>query len=96
MEFNEAFVIQKKQTVELGNGLKVTFDAHSHKRVMIGGPPSPLIVYMTFELGSVKESASFNVHMEEGPAMFSWKDYTFEIKGHEYDRAMTLVVTRVN
>ncbi|RPI73898.1 MAG: hypothetical protein EHM45_20040 [Desulfobacteraceae bacterium] len=54
MEFPKEFTIHKGQTVEFAEGLKLTFEGHSHKRTFINGPPSPLMVYVGYEINLKK------------------------------------------
>ena len=40
---------EKDKPLKLPAGAVLPFKAHSHKRTMVGGPPSPLITYLSFK-----------------------------------------------
>jgi hypothetical protein len=84
------FKIKLGKTMSLPRGARLTFSAHGHKRVMAGGPSSPLIVHGTFSAKGVPSAEfSVSVHADDS-RLFSIGDHLFELVAHEYDSWMQL------
>lgn len=93
--FNKEFSIKKKQWIELEDGLKIQFLAHSHKAVMAGGPASPLIVAMNYELKGDEYQQRHYVYPDEDNLLaWSWNHYTVHINSHVYGQSMNLTIIK--
>jgi hypothetical protein len=92
-QFGTPFVIRTNEVVTFPEGLTIRFLSHSHKRTMAGGPSSPLIIYMDYELGNEKqEQHQRNLQVDEGDKQWTWKQYRFELVDYRYGDWMKLVV----
>jgi hypothetical protein len=90
------FVIRRGQSVKLPGGATLTFAGHSHKRVLAGSGPGPLIVGGRFAAPRLAaQDFSASLFPDEGPAIFDLgpddgPQHTFELLAWEYDASMTL------
>jgi hypothetical protein len=85
-----SFRIARAETVALPDGVRLTFEAHGHKIVSAGGPPSPLIVHGALASGGrPAKEFSVNVFTDE-TRFFSIDDQLFELVDHDYGRWMDL------
>jgi hypothetical protein len=84
------FTVKKGETLSLDEKTQLRFDSHSHKRTQTGGPASPLMVNLVFLEGqSPVEAKTFYLHLDES-RKFTWRQFTFELVKHEYNRFMEL------
>lgn len=90
----KTFEIRKGETLEVLDGLRVTFKGHSHKMAMAGGPSSPLIIYMAFEHGGQTAAQEYHVFDHDKPRGFEWSTFVFELVEDRYDEWMKLSVRR--
>jgi hypothetical protein len=88
------FTIRKGETLEALDGLRVTFKGHGHKTVMVGGPSSPLIIYLGFEHDGQTAEQEFHVFDQDKGRAFEWSNFVFELLDHRYDEWMKLTVRR--
>lgn len=87
-------LLRKGQTITFPEGPVVTLDGHGHKRTKMGGPPSPLIVNLTYKHGNTIEQASANLFPQEAPSgrAWEWNGFAFTMTAHAYDAWMIVVV----
>ncbi len=81
--------IEKDKRITIAPGVDITFTHHGHKRTMVDGPPSPLLVSYTRHLatGDVEESMSLQTYETRD---FEIGSYTFELVDHAYGASMTV------
>ena len=84
--------IERGQELTLFDGARLSFVAHGHKRTMVGGPESPLIIHGAFAAKGQKALTPFEVHVfADESRIFSLPDgFTFELVEQEYDGWMKL------
>ena len=84
--------IEKGQELALSDGGRLSFVAHGHKRTMVGGPSSPLIIHGAFAAKGEKALTPFEVHVHtDETRIFSLPGgFTFELVDHDYDGWMKL------
>lgn len=84
--------VERGQEVTLPDGARLSFLANGHKRTLVDGPPSPLIIHGAFAAPGKKTLAPFEVHleMEETRVFRLLGGFAFELVKHEYDGWMEL------
>jgi hypothetical protein len=89
--------VERGGTVALGDDLALRFLGHGHKRVMTGGPPSPLMVDVEYRAGDRRlEEVTHYLHLElDDGRSWRWRDRRVELIEHGYDRFMVLEVARL-
>lgn len=87
--------VERGQTIELGDGATMEFRNHGHKRVMAGGPSSPLLVRVTYrDAGGGAEDSQASLHPPE-EATWRWRDNEMVLTEHDYGVYMVLEVARL-
>jgi len=88
--------IARGQVVEIAPGVRIVFEEHSHKRMRVGTGPSPLIVYMGYEMDGIKETGiQHNVSMKEAfEPCWSRHGYRFCLEGSVYGKSMDLRIAK--
>ena len=83
---------EKDRPLKLPDGAVLTFKSHSHKRTMVGGPPSPLITYLSFKSpsGPALEDVQVNLQLDETRLFVVGDGYVFELVAHDYNEWMDL------
>ena len=84
--------LERGQEVTLPDGARLSFLAHGHKRTMVGGPSSPLIIHGAFAAPGKKALEPFEEHVQtEETRVFKLPGgFTFELGKYEYDGFMEL------
>jgi len=90
----KTFTIRKGETLDALDGLRVTFKGHGHKTMMVGGPTSPLIIYLAFEYDGKTAEHEYHVYDHDHARGFEWNNFVFELLEHHYDVWMKLSVRR--
>jgi hypothetical protein len=79
----------------IGGGVALRFVSHGHKHVMAGGPESPLLVSVAYEVaGEAPAEQHLSLHPPE-EASWRWRDYHLRLTRYEYDAFMDLEVGRM-
>jgi hypothetical protein len=83
--------VERDRRIRLAQRLEVTFRRHSHKQMMAGGPPSPLIIRYVHHRdgGDVDEETRVETHTDR---LFEMGPYELELVDHSYDEWMDLRV----
>jgi len=92
VDFEREFTIRKGKTVEFPDGFKLTFLGNSHKTVMAGGPSSPLIVVVAYELNGDRDQFNYSLYPDKNET-WSWQGYFFYLVDYEYGSSMKLKVS---
>ncbi|MBN2893921.1 MAG: hypothetical protein JXL97_18780 [Bacteroidales bacterium] len=88
---------EKGKKVQVNEDLLITFISHSHKKTTIGGHPSPLIVYLKYELKGVEHEESYYLKtsyesIKTTKSEWEWNKYTFSLIDYQYDDYMLIEV----
>ena len=87
--------VTRGQTIELGDGATMEFTGHGHKSVMAGGPPSPLLVRVTYrDAVGHSEDDQASLHPPE-EATWHWRDHELVLGEYAYDDYMVLELARL-
>ena len=98
MSQTNEFTVNLHETVEFARNTKLTFLGHSHKMVQAGGPSSPLIVIVEYDVDGKKERHEYHTYPGTQNVReydWTWMDHSFYIKDHAYDKYMVLLVRRI-
>jgi hypothetical protein len=84
--------IERAAKVTLPDGSTLTFGSHGHKRTLVGGPPSPLIIHGAFAAPAESSPREFsvNVHREDSRFFRIRERFLFELVNSTYDQSMDL------
>lgn len=84
--------VEPGKPVLLPDGLQLTFMAHGHKRVLEGGPPSPLIIRGSTKGPGARDATEFEVSVfaDESRIFRIDRSLVFELGAYQYDRFMEL------
>jgi hypothetical protein len=92
VDYESEFTIRKDEMVQFSDGLKLTFKGHGHKTVMAGGPSSPLVIAMEYDLKGKKDFNTYSVYPDENET-WSWEGRYFYMGAYEYNSSMKLKVS---
>lgn len=83
--------VERGKTLTLPDGTQLKFVAHGHKRTMVGGPSSPLIIHGELTAANGKPAPfEVSVHVEESRIFRLPGGHAFELGKYEYDGWMEL------
>jgi hypothetical protein len=95
VKFDEKFDIAKNDWVVLEDGLKIQFLYHSHKRTMLGGPSSPLILQMKYNFNGEHSEKQHGLNINDRrTGEWVWNNYHFKMVDYEYNTRMQLIVSK--
>lgn len=86
----DKITLNKGETKNINDEISVTFISHSHKKARLGGPPSPLIMYLEYEYQGIKSKEQHNLitnyeMIKKDKTGWRWKNVYFILINYIYN-----------
>ncbi|HCL57493.1 MAG TPA: hypothetical protein DHW82_10860 [Spirochaetia bacterium] len=91
------FTLKKNETQTIYENIKLTFLSHSHKKTYQDGPPSPLILNISYETEGLIENKEYHLNtnyelIQQQKEGWEWKDFSFFLTDYKYNEFITFEV----
>ena len=91
------FTLSRNKTIILDDNIKITFLYHSHKKTLVDGPPSPLIVYIKYEKMGYEKEVEYHLEtnyskLKTEKVGWEWNNLYFILTEYRYNDFMNVEI----